>query len=329
MKLNHFNKYFSNDYELSVTKQESDKIIQGIITSRKNPNQTFSIIDGIPRFVERDNYGENFGLQWNKFSQTQLDSYRGGWVSFDRFWHNTGWEPKDIHGKRVLEVGSGAGRFTEILLAAGAEVVTFDLSNAVEANRETNQNKGNALFFQGDIYNIPLENESFDFVFCYGVLQHTPDPEKAFSSIYRKLKPSGKISIDYYLKYTSPNWWYTPKHLWRPITTKMEPKKLLKYVEFYIPLWLPIDTFLKKTIPRIPKIGHMLLGLVPIPCYNYLDPNYEQRKQIAIMDTFDALGARYDLPKTLNELEEMMSKNKHQVINVTYGSNGLVGNMKK
>src|SRR6187397_1731582 len=39
-------------------------------------------------------------------------------------------------GRVVLEAGCGAGRFTELLLAGGARVVAFDLSRAVEANRE-------------------------------------------------------------------------------------------------------------------------------------------------------------------------------------------------
>jgi len=333
MNKDHFDRYFSERYDLIDPVIDSvmggEEIISGSLVSKSDSTQSTMIVDGLPRFVEMENYGDNFGIQWNKFSQTQLDSSRGGWVSFDRFWHFTKWQPKELYGKRILEVGSGAGRFTEIMLAAGAEVVSFDLSSAVEANRKTNQEKGDVLFFQGDIYNIPFPDESFDFVFCYGVLQHTPDPEKSFKSIYGKLKPSGKISIDWYMKYSRPNWWSTPKYLWRPITTKMDPKKLLKYVEWYIPLWLPIDTLLKKTIPRIPWIGHIILGLVPIPCYNFLDPNYAQRKQVAIMDTYDALGACYDYPKTLDELKDMVVKYPHQEVDVFCGSNGLVANLTK
>jgi SAM-dependent methyltransferase len=39
-----------------------------------------------------------------------------------------------LAGKHVLEAGCGAGRFTEVLLKAGAYVTSIDLSSAVEAN---------------------------------------------------------------------------------------------------------------------------------------------------------------------------------------------------
>ena len=39
----------------------------------------------IPRFVPEENYAENFGMQWNHFRQTQLDSYSGHTISADRF----------------------------------------------------------------------------------------------------------------------------------------------------------------------------------------------------------------------------------------------------
>ena len=51
---------------------------------------------GIPRFVPASNYADNFGMQWNKFRQTQLDSHSGHSISADRFWKATGWRPEDI-----------------------------------------------------------------------------------------------------------------------------------------------------------------------------------------------------------------------------------------
>ena len=83
-----------------------------------------------------------------------------------------------------MEAGSGAGRFTEVLLQTGAEVFSFDYSNAVEANLSNNGEKLNLHLFQGDILNIPFPEEYFDKVICLGVLQHTPDPEKAFISLF-------------------------------------------------------------------------------------------------------------------------------------------------
>lgn len=101
-----------------------------------------------------------------------------------------------------------------------------------------------------------------------------------------------------------------------------------------MPFWLPIDT----AIRLIPKFGPLLLGIIRIPCWNYLDilkhglrmkplckAIYEWY-QWAVMDTFDALGAKYDYPKTLGEVRRMVSMDGAIDVEVFYGSNGIVAN---
>src|SRR5215470_13633321 len=95
---------------------------------------TFPIINNIPRFVNSENYADAFGRQWNKFRKTQLDSHTGATISRDRLERCLGGSLDVIKGKSVLEVGCGAGRFTEVMLKAGARVFACDLSSAVEAN---------------------------------------------------------------------------------------------------------------------------------------------------------------------------------------------------
>ena len=88
----------------------------------KNFNQRFEIIDDIPRFVSGDNFASSFGLQWNTFRKIQLDSYTGTNMSEDRVKIALPFPIESINGLKVLEVGAGAGRFTEILLKYGANV---------------------------------------------------------------------------------------------------------------------------------------------------------------------------------------------------------------
>jgi SAM-dependent methyltransferase len=323
MQYNHYKKYLADKYILQVLSDHDGEIISGII-SAKDGSKSVEIRDGIPRFEPDPGYAANFGLQWNTFRSTQLDSHSGLPLTFNRFWNNTHWKPKDVYGKTVLEVGSGAGRFTEILLDAGAKVVSFDLTSAVDANKRNNFGKGDLFLFQGSIYDMPLRNGIFDYVFCYGVLQHTPDPVAAYREIFAKLAPGGSISIDYYRKLSSPSAWTTPKYLWRPLTSAMKPERLFQYVKFYVPLWLPFDTFLRKT-----PVLFRFLPYIPIPCWNYLNMGLtrEQRREWAIMDTFDALGAKYDFPKTLNEIVEMVASEENRSSEVFFGSNGIVANV--
>lgn len=96
----------------------------------------FPVRNRIPRFVPPNTYADSFGARWNKYQLTQLDSHSGTTITRDRTRRCLGeelWE--NLAGKRVLECGCGAGRFTEILLERGARVTSFDLSEAVDANQ--------------------------------------------------------------------------------------------------------------------------------------------------------------------------------------------------
>lgn len=326
MKYNHFESYLSDRYTLKTEKKDekTDEILEGLLIPKDLRLPHVRIVKGIPRFVDSSNYANSFGLQWNIFRTTQLDSVSGLPLTSDRFWKNTKWSKEEIRGKNVLEIGSGAGRFTEVLLQAEAKVISVDLSNAVEANYGNNLGKGDLFLFQGDLYDLPLADDQFDFVFCHGVLQHTPDPEKAYRSIFKKLKPGGKISIDYYLRSWMPSPWSFPKYLWRPLTKRMNPELLFKIIKSYIPIYLPIDTMMR----RIPHVGELLCVLIPIPCWNYIDIGLDEKQRVewAVMDTFDALSAAYDCPKPLEEVRKMITSPECEAIDIFYGGTGIVAN---
>lgn len=274
---------------------------------------------------QTSNYADSFGYQWNQFRSTQLDSHSGVPLTFERFWRWTGWKPKDLYSARVLEAGSGAGRFTEVMLDAGADVVTFDYSSAVFANKKNNADRGEVRFLQADIRNIPCPDSQFDYVFCYGVLQHLPEPTQALSELVRVLKPGGRLSVDYYIRTRRLDPFNQPKYFWRRWSTKTDHQRLLKIVRSYMPIWLPIDTFIR----RIPYLGPKMLGFLRVPCWNYTRSGLsrKQRLEWAILDTFDALSAAYDKPLTLDELQELARKTDGlENISVVYGSNGLVLN---
>src|SRR5690349_9185686 len=77
----------------------------------------FPVIRGVPRFVDENNYTDNFGFQWNKFAKTQIDrETKNSHFSKERFFTATEWDKQDLAGKNILEAGSGAGRFTQIVL---------------------------------------------------------------------------------------------------------------------------------------------------------------------------------------------------------------------
>jgi 2-polyprenyl-3-methyl-5-hydroxy-6-metoxy-1,4-benzoquinol methylase len=160
---------------------------------------SYPIINGIPRFVSPINYADNFGLQWNLFKCTQLDSYSNTKITFNRLKRCFNGHLDRINGKLILEAGSGAGRFTEILLQKGALVHSFDLSKAVEVNYENNNKYEGLVLAQGDIQKIPFEKNKYDYVVCLGVIQHTPNSEESIERLYEMVKPGGFLIFDHYL----------------------------------------------------------------------------------------------------------------------------------
>ena len=275
----------------------------------------------VPRFHEEGEYVASFGEQWTRFQRTQIDKFNGTTLSRDRFYAGTQWRPEELKGARVLEVGCGAGRFTQVLLDAGALVYAVDYSSAVDACFKNHGAHPNLCVVQADLYQMPFHRRSFDFVFCYGVLQHTPDPRAAFRSLIPFLKPTGRLAIDVYKK----GWALAPyksKYLYRPITRRLPRDFLFRIIHWYVPRWLPLDTFIK----RIPFVGPALGMLIPCWNYSYLPLTKEQRVEWGVLDTFDALASEYDSPQTLETVEGWFRDAELENINVTPGGNGILGN---
>jgi len=265
-------------------------------------------------------------LQWSRFKNVQLDSKNRHDHSRRRLLDNTKWELKNLVGRPLLECGCGPGRFTELFVKAGADVVAVDMSCAVDANFENNGPSKNLLLLQCDITAMPFFQNKFDYVFCYGVIQHTSNPKQTALTLSGYLKSGGRMSVDSYRKFFVPTGWSTPKYIWRPFTKKMDKEKLLRIVEWYIPRYIGFDTLIR----RIPLFGIVLTGLIPIPCWNYLEMGYSRKERIqhAIMDTFDALSPAYDNPNTIRDIKSWFAGQPHlSRVEVFSGSNGVVANV--
>lgn len=260
---------------------------------------TVPVKEFIARFVPPENYAANFGFQWNRFRRTQLDSFTGVSVSRDRFLHSTNVGPSDLKGKLVLDVGCGAGRFAEIALSLGARLVALDYSTAVDACWANLGDNPALDVVQGDIYNLPFALEAFDFVYCLGVLQHTPDVERAFTSLPRMVKSGGTLAADVYPKLFLNLFW--SKYWLRPITKRMPQQLLFKWVQALAPRMLPVSDMLA----RIPGFRGRLRYLIPVVNYRGVFPLSERAiQEWAVLDTFDMLAPAHDHPQTAETFRE-------------------------
>jgi len=284
---------------------------------------TYPIISFIPRFVPVQNYALNFGYQWSKHSRTQYDSYTGLKVSEKRFFEETGWS-RDLSGQMMLEAGSGSGRYTEQAASTNATVISFDYSNAVEANYASNGLKDNVVIAQADIYSMPLREAYFDKVFCFGVLQHTPDVRKSFLSLAPMLKPGGELVVDIYRRTK-----FHTKYVVRPFTTRifrtMPPSKAYELTKRWVDLMWPLS----ERISKMPKYGPKINWLLFVPDYSKQGVQGDLMKEWAYLDVFDMLAPSFDSPQTIKTLSDWFAEAKLSNVAVKYGYNGIEGRGKK
>ena len=276
------------------------KFESNFLVSQDKQNR-YIVEAGIPRFVDENNYANSFGLQWNLYPKTQLDSHSGHNISANRFWKATGWTEHEIKDKWVLDVGCGSGRFTEVALLAGAKVVAIDYSSAVDACSKNFLNNPNLFVIQADIYELPFELEAFSYIFSLGVLQHTPDPKKAFHSLPSLLKKDGKICVDYYEK--SFKSMLLPKYWLRPLTKRIPNQKLFVFLQRITPILLGFS----RLIGKLPLIGKVLKRAVPVANYHGILPlSKQQHLEWSLLDTFDWLSPEYDYPQTSKTITKWM-----------------------
>ena len=101
---------------------------------------------------------------------------------------------------RILDCGCGPGSITIGLAqwAPDGETVGTDLgAEQLDGARALARDLGvhNVTFRQGNIFDLPFGEDSFDVVFSQTVLFHIPDPEKALAEIKRVLSPGGLVAL--------------------------------------------------------------------------------------------------------------------------------------
>ncbi|HXW89069.1 MAG TPA: class I SAM-dependent methyltransferase [Terriglobales bacterium] len=243
---------------------------------------------GVVRFVDAEHYATSFGFQWQIFRQTQLDNETSR-QSEVNFRQRTGFEPEDLAGKLVLDVGCGMGRFAEVATRWGARVVCVDLSLAAEVAEENLKDR-QAVCFQADVFNLPFAPGSFDYIYSLGVLHHTPDCERAFKTLPALLKPGGRIAIWLYSGY---NRWYRMSDHYRKLTRRLPPRLLYALCYGVVPLY-----GMHRVLRKIPLLGRPASGalayLLPMP--------FHANRRWRILDTFDWYSPWYQSKHTFEQV---------------------------
>ncbi len=166
---------------------------------------TYPVVRGVPRMLPRTTEPSNpkhsftrsqrrtqrsFGYQWTRFGELRPE--------FEQqfLWFISPPITKEFFaGKTGLDAGCGFGRHMYWAAQWGAEVIGVDLSAAVDRAFENTRHLDRAHVVQGDIYNLPFGERTFDFAYSLGVLHHLPDTAAGVGSVGRHVRPSGKVIV--------------------------------------------------------------------------------------------------------------------------------------
>ena len=115
---------------------------------------------------------------------------------------------KSFAGRRVLEVGPGLGTDHVQFARAGARMFAIDLTTThLQMTRRRFSLEGLVTrLVRSDVEGLPFADGSFDGVYSFGVLHHTPDTRGAIDEIWRVLRPGGSAIVSLYHRHSAFYW---------------------------------------------------------------------------------------------------------------------------
>jgi ubiquinone/menaquinone biosynthesis C-methylase UbiE len=157
------------------------------------------------------------------------------------------------HGKKMLEVGVGAGTDFLQWVRAGTEAHGIDLTReAVEHVRYRLSLYGLEAkdIRVGDSESLPYDDDSFDVVYSWGVIHHTPNTEQAMREIIRVCRPGGTCKVMIYHRRSILAYLFWVKHA----LLKFRPWKSISWA-----LWNYMESIGTKAYTRN-EVREMLRG---------------------------------------------------------------------
>jgi SAM-dependent methyltransferase len=121
-------------------------------------------------------------------------------------------------GKKVLEVGCGIGTDTMNFARAGAQVTAVDLSEkSLEVARQRAKVYGledKIQFYQADAEHLCdyVPTERYDLIYSFGVIHHTPHPERVLEQLAHFAKPETTVKIMVYYRWSWKVLWILARY---------------------------------------------------------------------------------------------------------------------
>jgi len=255
----------NGDFTFKIKKKSNNEIIEGKFSCKKC-NDTFPLINGIPRFVKDNDKDfikteDSFSAKWRKHHSNHQAK---DWIDFQKQWFfdRFGWKTiKKFTNymktkKFVLEAGTGIGNTADLLsINSSSTVFAIDASESIDFAFKKYGKKPNLHFLQADLRKLPFKKKFFDYILSDQVLHHTKNTETSFKYLTKFLKKNGEISIYVYNK-KAPIREFTDDHI-RKTTVNMPFDDCMKFSKDMAILGKSLSKLNKKiTIPKdIPILG--------------------------------------------------------------------------
>jgi SAM-dependent methyltransferase len=183
---------------------------------------------GVLDFVQSEARKEEREFYQSVYEPTETGQPLKSIASLQPHWQDP-WQPQnqrvfeetgDLKGKKVLLIGNGTSEKELYLLNQKPELLIYsDLTpNAVrniQQQFDLEEHKERLVFAAVDAHHMPLEDNSIDLLYGYGVVHHLPDLDRFFQEAHRVLKPGGRTLFmdDAY----APVWHYAKQTVLRPL----------------------------------------------------------------------------------------------------------------
>ena len=212
----------------------------------------FPVRDGVPRFTKGvTDTAAYFGYMWGEQANTVVPPTTASPYHLAAMQDALGVPPFE---GLILDGGCGEGiDLAMVALDPHCEIIGVELSDG-GVNTSVARTRGltRAHVVQGDLLKIPLADDTFDGAYSYGVVHHTPDPQRAVREMARTLKPGAPLLLYVYEDFSDRSLAWrlalAAANSVRVVTTRLPPALLMRICRMlspvvYVLLTLPSRRF--------------------------------------------------------------------------------------
>ena len=203
-------------------------------------------------------------------------------------------------GKKVLEIGCGIGTDTINFARAGAHITAIEYS---EESLKIAQQRAKVFNLPIKFYHADAENlsktvpvERYDLVYSFGVLHHTPHPEKAISEVKKYMDKNSVFKVMVYNRNSYKTWWIILKYgkgqFWKrdlliakyseaqtgsPVTYSYTKKSIFNFLNGFSINNLFVDHIFPYSIPEYRKYEYKKVWyfrILPKPIFRLMEKTF-------------------------------------------------------